>query len=71
MAVNAPLVKYYEDVLNDGQPTGDVKEITLWDAGIRQGLPNSIGTAVTIFRQFRGCGKIFKTVDTKEENYFF
>lgn len=34
MAVNAPLVKYYEDVLNDGQPTGDVKEITLWDAGI-------------------------------------
>ena len=34
MAVNAPLVKYYEDVLNDGSPTGDVKEITLWDAGI-------------------------------------
>ena len=26
--------------------------------GIRQGLPNSISTAITIFRQFRGCGEL-------------
>ena len=36
----------------------EIESITLMTHGIRQGLPNSISTAITIFRQLRGCGEL-------------